>query len=118
MKLNHITFHVRDIRKTVAFYQNLVGLQVVRQFNPGRGEIVFMVNESHETHLEFIQFDGVEKVSAVGMTLSFHVNRNLESVRQKAIEMGYAPSEIIETPPKPQHFTVLDPDQIPVEFSI
>ena len=44
MKLNYITFMVRDIEKTIDFYQNLAGLKIVRRFNPGMGEIAFMTN--------------------------------------------------------------------------
>ena len=118
MKLNYITFMVRDIEKTVAFYQELAGLKIIRRFNPGMGEIVFMANSEGETSLEFIQFDNTPKVQATGMTLSFKVDGDLNKLREKAAAMGYVPSEIISQPPKPDHFTVLDADNVEVEFSL
>lgn len=118
MKLNFITFMVRDINKSVAFYQELAGLQIINRISPGAGEIVFLANEKGETMLELIEFANVEKVVAKGMVLSFSAEDELEGLRDKAITLGYFPSEIIEQGPKPKHFTVADPDGIIVEFSL
>lgn len=118
MKLNYITFMVRDVEKSVVFYQNLAGLSVMNRMNPGAGEIVFLANEKGETMLELIEFEGVEKVSARGMVMSFSAKSDLEALREKAISLGYSPSEILTKGPKPRHFTVADPDEIVVEFSV
>ena len=116
MKLNYITFMVRDIEKTIAFYQTLAGLKIIRRFNPGLGEIAFMADG--ETELEFIQFPDVPKVQATGMTLSFKVEGDLSELWKQAASMGYEPSEIVNQPPKPLHFNVFDPDGIDVEFGL
>lgn len=118
MQLSYITFMIRDIEKTIDFYEKLVGLHVVNRFNPGMGEIAFMSNTDGETMLEFIQFEDVEKVSTKGMVISFRVEEDINELRQKADELGYNPSDIIERGPKPKHFTVSDPDGIVVEFSV
>lgn len=118
MKLNFITFMVRDIEKSTAFYKELAGLQVVRRLSPEAGEIVFLANEKGETMLELIEFEGAEKVTARGMVLSFTAKGSLEELREKAAALGYSPSEIIALGPKPRHFTVFDPDEITVEFCI
>lgn len=116
MKLNYITFMVRDIEKTIVFYQTLAGLKIMRRFNPGMGEIVFMADG--ETELEFIQFAGVPKVQASGLTMSFKVEGDLSKLWKRAASMGYGPSEIVNQPPKPAHFHVFDPDGIDVEFGL
>lgn len=118
MKLNYLTFMVRDIDKTIKFYQELAGLKVINRLNPGMGEIVFLSNGEEETMLEIIQFEQVEKVNAKGMVMSFKANSELEALREKAVSLGYDVSEIMNRPPKPIHFTVKDPDGIVVEFSI
>ena len=118
MKVEYSTFMSRDIERTIEFYEKLAGLKVVRRFNPGMGEIAFMANGEGETMLEFIQFDKAEKVSVKGMVMAFHTDMPLDALRAKAIELGYAPSEIIDVPPKPAHFTVADPDGLVVEFSV
>ena len=118
MKLNFITFMVRDIKESVAFYQKLAGLQVINRMSNEAGEIVFLANEKGETMLELIEFEGVEKVITKGMVLSFSAKNELEELREKALTLGYFPSEIIAIGPKPKHFTVEDPDGIVVEFSV
>lgn len=116
MKLNYITFMVKDIEKSVAFYQELAGLSVMNRMSPGAGEIAFLANDKGETMLELIEFEGAEKVSTKGMVMSFSAKSELEELREKAISLGYSPSEIITRGPKPKHFTVADPDEIIVEF--
>lgn len=51
------------------------------------------------------------------MTMSFQANNHLEELHEKAIAMGYHPSEIVNKPPKPEYFKVFDADGIEVEFS-
>lgn len=53
MKLGYITFMVRDIERTIEFYEKLAGLKTVRRFNPGMGEIAFLSNGEGETMVEF-----------------------------------------------------------------
>lgn len=118
MKLNYLTFMVRDIKKSIAFYQDLAGLKIINRIDTDAGEIAFLANEKGETMIELIEFVGVEKVTTKGMVMSFAVEGELDALREKAIELGYSPSEIISMDPKPKHFTVADPDGIVVEFSL
>lgn len=118
MKLNYITFMVRDINKSIAFYEDLVGLQIHNRFRAGNGEIAFLSNQEGETKIELIQFEEGAKVSTEGLVMSFLVQDNLDSLWEKANTLGYVTSEIIDRKPKPRHFTVLDPDKITIEFSI
>ena len=118
MRLNYITFMVRNVIKSVNFYQDLAGLKVMNSIKTEAGEIVFLANEKGETMLELIEFVGVEKVTTKGMVMSFAVESELDVLREKATKLGYSPSEIISMEPKPRHFTVADPDGIIVEFSV
>ena len=118
MKINYITLMVRDIEKTVSFYEDFCGLKVLRRLSPGMGAIVFMGGEEPGTMLEFIQFEHAEKVSVKGLTMSFQVPSGLKELRGKLFAAGYQPSVIFDQPPKPAHFTVPDPDGVPVEFGL
>lgn len=116
MKLSYITIMVRNIENSVKFYEELVGLMVARRLNVGAGEIIFLSNGDGETMIELIQFENVPKVETKGMTLSFKTE-NITDIRNKAIQMGFNPSDIISEAPKPAHFNVKDPDGIDIEFS-
>ena len=118
MKLNFITFMVRDLEKSITFYQELAGLQVVRRLSPAAGEIAFLANEKGESMLEFIAFEGTEKVSTRGMAINFSADVELTKLREKAISLGYNPSEIFTGGPKPKYLKVADPDGIIVEFGV
>ena len=118
MKLNYITFMVRNIAASTAFYRELAGLTVVRRISPPAGEIAFLANEAGDTMLELIEFEGVETVQATGMVVSFLAEGELEALREKAVQLGHSPSEIIDAGPKPKHFRILDPDGIVVEFGV
>ena len=117
LKLNYITLMVRNIEKSLAFYKDLAGLHEIKRISPEAGEIVFLANAKGETMLELIEFGGVEKVETKGMVISFLAETKLEELREKAVTLGYSPSEIMIKGPKPKHFTVIDPDGIAVEFS-
>jgi lactoylglutathione lyase len=118
MKLNFITLMVRDIEKSVAFYQQLAGLEVLNRLSLSTGEIVFLANRNGETMLELAQFDGGEKVSTKGMFICFSAGEKLVELRGKAVKLGYFPSEIIVGGPAPNHFTISDRDGITVEFCV
>ena len=66
MKLNYITIMVKDIEKSVIFYEKIVGLKVIKTMHPGSGKIVFMANGQDDTMLELIHFD--DTASAVSYT--------------------------------------------------
>ena len=87
MKLGFITIYVRDLDATVRFYTEIAALSVLNRFNPGFGEIAFLGNGQ------------------------------LSAIREKAKELGYSPSEIINQPPRPKCFTVLDPNGMEIEFT-
>ncbi len=117
MKLNYITIMVRNIEKSIKFYQELTGLQIVRQMELPMGKIVFLSHDSDQTMIELIEFPNSDKVETKGLVISYLAESDLESIRQKALELGYEPSDIIANGQKPKHFTVSDPDGILVEFS-
>lgn len=116
MKLHFITFLVPDLEKSVAFYTELVGLTVQYRISPPVGEICFMANAEGETMLEFIQLKDGPVFTGEGMTVSFKYEGELAHLREKAIAMGYVPSELHLGGPAPVNFTVNDPAGIEVEF--
>lgn len=117
MKFGYITIMIRDMEKSVAFYEKAAELQVVRRFCPPIGEIVFMSGGDGATMLEFIQSNQLEKVETKGLVMSFAVDGSLEEKRSQLEALGFSPSPVIEMPPKPRHFTLTDPDGICIEIT-
>lgn len=95
MKLNYITFMVRDLEKSISFYKRVIGLTVIKELEVPKGKIAFFNNKDGETMLELIEFSDAIKVSVEGMTVSFVTEKDrLLSVRETAISEGFMPSEI------------------------
>ena len=57
MRLLHVMLRVRNLEKTIDFYQNVLGMNVLRkkEYSTGRFTLLFMgyEDESNETVLEF-----------------------------------------------------------------
>ena len=118
MKLNYITMLVRDIEKSIDFYQRAVEMHVARRFHPEIGRIVFMSDAEESITLEFIQPEkNIETVETKGIVMSYSAKGRLEEKHGQLAEMGLSPSDISDTPPKPRHFTVADPDGMRIEFT-
>ncbi len=116
MKLNFITIITEDLEASLRFYTELAGLHVVRRFSPGpQGDAVFLSDSEDATKIELIQLPQVEPAEATGLVLSF-LCENLEEMREKAVSLGYAPSDIRSDARKPDSFIVPDPDGVIVEF--
>lgn len=117
MKLSYITIMVRNLSDSLKFYKELVGLKELRKIELPHGNIVFLANNEGETMLELVEIPDSEKVQINGMVISFSAKDELETVHDKALALGYNPSNIIEHAPKPKYFTVKDPDEMTIEFS-
>lgn len=117
VKLNYITIMVRNLEKSLDFYEKLISLKPLREMDHPQGKIVFLANQQGETMLELIQFDKAEKVTARGMVIGFVADRSLAALKEQAQVMGYQPSEIVSQPPKPAFFTMTDPDGLIVEIA-
>lgn len=91
-------------------------MKVIKRFNPGPGEIVFLANQKGETMIELIDFSE-EKVWVKGMVMSYEIEESLETYHDKAMALGYEATEIVDCQPKPRYFRVMAPDGIVVEFS-
>lgn len=116
MKLNYITIIVENLEESVQFYSKLAELKIIKKINPPAGEINFLANSEGETMLELAQIDSLDSVEAKSLTLSFK-SENLDETYEKAVELNYKPSEIVNQPPKPKYFQLKDPNGLMVEFS-
>jgi lactoylglutathione lyase len=72
MKINFITIHTVDLEKSIAFYHQVLDMQVSRRFSPRPGlEIAFM--DGTGLQVEFIHDDQSPPYSGTGISLGFYV---------------------------------------------
>ncbi|EDY16333.1 Glyoxalase/bleomycin resistance protein/dioxygenase [Chthoniobacter flavus Ellin428] len=94
-KLLHTRYRVSDLEKTVAFYRDVLGLELLRRHTSPRGsQLVFFKAPGSEEEIEICQYDGSGEVK-VGYDithLAFEVD-DLDAFAKHAAEKGYPLSD-------------------------
>ena len=116
MKFCHVTLSVKDLDASVRFYQEIVGLEIIRRFPAGPDrDIVFMGSGS--TEVELIS-GAVSDGQCVGKGISLGFNTvSLEDTIALLHEKGYKTDGNIVSPnPNTSFFFARDPDGYSVQF--
>lgn len=117
MKYLWTTMQVKDLEKSIAFYEEVVGLTVAERFPAGPGaEIAFMQAEGTETKIELLcrkDFAGQKK--DVALSLGFEV-KDLDAKQEELADKGYKVSQVVSPNPHTRFFFVKDPDGIDIQF--
>lgn len=94
-RLLHTRYRVSDLERTIAFYRDVLGLEITRRHKSPRGsELVFFKAPGSEEEIEICKFDGSGPVN-VGTDithLAFEVD-NLEKFAAHAAAKGCALSD-------------------------
>ncbi len=118
MKYLWTTIYVKDMEESIAFYTNLVGLQVLKRFPAGPGmEIAFMGNGiANETLVELLADSNNSTVNysefiSVGFAVD-SVDTMLDTVKGENIPVHSGPFET----PGFKFFCIKDPNGLNVQF--
>ncbi len=116
MKFLWCTIHVRDLEKSLRFYQEIVGLDVLNRFGGAAGpQFVFMGGEGSQIELIC---DGKDKPVDLGkdISLGFEVkslDETMAFVQKNGIPIHIGP---FQPNPRVRFFHVLDPDGLSIQF--
>ena len=116
MKFIFATVHVKDLEKSIHFYENVIGLKLVRRFQGGPDtDIAFLADGPAE--LELI-CNRNEELSRYGEypSLGFEVDdldQAMEAMKVQGIEITSGP---IQPNPKTRFFFIQDPDGLHLEI--
>lgn len=117
MKLKHISFMVRDIEKSINFYELMTELTVIRRFTHEETKLAFLANKDGETEVEFICAPQGQKFEGKGMFLCFECeDEKLDDMNQLAKDKGFNPSDIRIPGDGSRYFYVYDPDGVSVQL--
>lgn len=116
MKFCWCTLHVKDLERSLQFYQNIVGLSVNRRFEARPGVNICFLGEG-ETKVELIE-EGNTEISQEhqGISLGFEVDsldHMLEVVKNHGLPIASGP---FQPNPHTKFFYVLDPDKYQIQF--
>lgn len=119
-KMLHTCIRVMDLEKSLKFYKEALGLVETRRKDYPEDEftLVFLSDESGNYEIELTYNYNPEKPYIIGDGFS-HIAvsvDDLESVREKHIEMGYEVTDLKGLPGEPpRYYFVTDPDGYEVE---
>lgn len=116
MRFCWCTIRVRDMERSLDFYQNIIGLEISERFTVGdEVDVVFL--GKGETKVELIHDPNKEPASSpYGITLGFEVDSldgQLDFVKNKGIHIVEGP---LEPAPGIKFFFIEDPDGVNIQF--
>ncbi len=116
MKFCWTTLHVNDLKESLEFYQQIVGLEICRRFAAGPDkEIAFLGNG--ETKVELVNDEKMQSVNiGEDISLGFEVDsveKMMDFVQKKGITIHSGP---FEPTPHIKFFYILDPNGLKIQL--
>ena len=112
MHFEHVTIRAKSLLDSIAFYEEVVGLKLVRDMRH-HAPIVFLENEEGATRVELIA-DGTAYTGS-GISLGFHTE-NVEEKHTALTQKGFQPTPIITPNPHTKFFFIVDPNGVEIQF--
>ena len=111
-----VTIHVKDMKESLRFYQEIVGLGVNKKFVPApEMEIAFLGDG--ETQVELIYSEENMDINlSEDMSLGFNVDsvdEKMELIKEKGLKIHSGP---FQPNPSTRFFFVLDPNGLKIQF--
>lgn len=115
MAFKWTTLQVRDMEKSLSFYKEIVGLDIVRHMEAPGMEIYFLGDG--ETKLELIYSENAVDINmGVSVSLGFGVEsleEKMDFIEKRGLEIESGP---FSPNPSVSFFYVLDPDGLKIQF--
>jgi lactoylglutathione lyase len=115
MKFCWCTIQVKDLNESLTFYQEIVGLPLIRRFPAGEGmEIAFLGEGPTQVELICDTHTGIK--GGAGVSLGFEtesLDDMMNFVHQKGLKILRGP---FQPNPHTRFFFVLDPDGVEIQF--
>lgn len=115
MHMKHVTLRVKDLEKSITFYETMTGLTVTRRFRSEPAELAFLSNGQGETEVELLHIPQGQTFEGKGMFICFETDK-LDAMHRVAQEQGLNPSPIQEPGDQTRYFYVYDPDGVSIQL--
>ena len=118
MKFLHVTLYVSNLEASLAFYRDIVGLELHRRITVAPGlELAFLGEGEGGTEVELICDPHKEKPRLAGDVSIGFAAGCVDTLRARLLEQGMpGVGEMISVGPATKFFFVPDPDGMPVQF--
>lgn len=115
MKIKHLTLRVKNLEKSIQFYETITELAISRRFQSEQAEIAFLTNGNGETEIELLCIPQGQTFEGKGMFICFETDK-LEEMHKLAQDKGLKPSPIQNPGDQTRYFYVYDPDGVSVQL--
>ena len=115
MKMLHVTIRTDQFDDELKFYQEIIGLRMIRDMRPMGRKMVFLANEAGETEIEIIETPGAGNAGNENLSIGFRTE-NVEAKRQELISLGLEATPMICPNPQVRFFFVKDPAGVNIQF--
>ena len=115
MKFCWTTLHVKSLEESIRFYHEIIGLNIVNQFEAGPGMKIAMLGEQGNALIELIEQKGIAQESK-GISIGFEVESiedAMEQLKKNDIGIKSGPFSPV---PSTTFFFVEDPDGLEVQI--
>lgn len=113
MIIQHVTIRTTDLDTSVAFYRDVIGLEIKTDMRETAGiPIVFLCDKEGGTCVELSQN---KSPNGSGISIGFHAE-DVEAVHAVMTEKGLNPSPIISPNPNKKFFYIEDPNGTSIQF--
>lgn len=97
MTYNLVTVHVKDMAKSVRFYQDVLGFTIERSINPAPGMSITFLRDDAGHELEFITDASTAPYSGKGISIGFYVKdiyATEKMLKSKNVQIVSGPVEL------------------------
>lgn len=115
MRIKHITLRVKDLEKSIKFYEEMTELKVDRSLEAGPANLVFMKSGENQTEIELLHIENDETFSGKGMFICFECDK-IDEMHKFAEKKSYNPSPIQDPGDGSKYFYVYDPDGVSIQL--
>jgi lactoylglutathione lyase len=110
----HITIMSKDVDTSVDFYQNVVGLELVRDNRGTEHPIAFLQDADRTVSIE-VAGNPDSAFTGSGLAVGFEVD-DVEALHAELEGQGYAPGPVLSPDPHAQFFFMDDPNGVNLQF--
>ncbi|MDW2796068.1 VOC family protein [Clostridium boliviensis] len=115
MKFCWTTLHVKSLEESIRFYHEIIGLNIIKQFETGPDMKIAMLGEQGNALIELIEQKGISLESR-GISIGFEVASIDEAMEQlKKNHIGIKSGPFLPVP-STTFFFVEDPDGMEVQI--
>jgi lactoylglutathione lyase len=115
MKMLHVTIQTNRFDDEVNFYQEIIGLKMIRDMRPMGRNMVFLANAEGETAIEIIEAADASDAGNKYLSIGFKTD-DVFAKREELTGKGIPATPMISPMPQVNFFFVTDPAGVRIQF--